>query len=474
MATAIENGQRGIYTTSQLKELLDQGYEIYLPEVVVEQEDRDSYTSFDLRSLKVPAASNPITSISFIGREKVQCIEIADEDHLYLTNDFIPTHNTSNIVFLKSTDDSMIDTLQKMSGTRHVAYRDSKTITRDSEKLIKSVSVEGKVSYTMSVKEEPVVSYNDMAFISERNSIVFRAGDAPVWNRNETILPMSWKMFGDMGEDSIVHPGHDYTLQTIPTLSTAKDFDVRMNQPDFNKMVLKRIEQAAMVPEAEEKYQSAFGYTERDIQLLDPDIYADDIMGIVAAAMREEEALAKGLDPDNMDDDEGFDISDMWAISEDREQAELYAEQEAFEAGRKRGRYAGNQISQADLVSASGVALHGLDEFITLTYRALQREMSNDSEFMVDNMGNLRLRATNENLISLQSESEAKSDLKAAMEAGQRVFAEEDGDIDAVNSWIVEDAFYQYLASLDSWLNIARGQFDRRMALLAKDGIPES
>jgi hypothetical protein len=62
---------------------------------------------------------NRVISVEYVRDDLVQCIRVADERHLYLADDFIPTHNTSNIVFLKSTDDSMIDTLQKMSGTKH-------------------------------------------------------------------------------------------------------------------------------------------------------------------------------------------------------------------------------------------------------------------------------------------------------------------------------------------------------------------
>ena len=135
---------------------------------------------------------------------------------------------------MKSTDDSMLDTLQKMSGTTHKSYIDSKTVTMDKQRLF--MQVESKLSYTVTTKEVPVIMYNDMAFIAERNSIVFRAGDPPVWNRNQTILPMSWRLF----KDTIVHAGHDYSLQTIPTLSSALDFDVRKNQPDFMSMIEKR------------------------------------------------------------------------------------------------------------------------------------------------------------------------------------------------------------------------------------------
>ena len=54
--------------------------------------------------------------------------------------DKIVQGNVSNIVFLKSTDDSMLDTLQKMSGTTHRSFTDSKTITRDTEAIFKSIS----------------------------------------------------------------------------------------------------------------------------------------------------------------------------------------------------------------------------------------------------------------------------------------------------------------------------------------------
>ena len=103
--------------------------------------------------------------------------------------------NVANIVFLKSTDDTMIETLTKMSGTRHRAVRDSKTVTQDTERLIEGLNVEGKVSYTISAKEESVIGYNESGH-SCRN--VTRSSSLrvfpPIWNRNAEILPMSWRL----------------------------------------------------------------------------------------------------------------------------------------------------------------------------------------------------------------------------------------------------------------------------------------
>ena len=54
------------------------------------------------------------------------------------------------------------------------------------------------------------------------------------------------------------------------------------------------------VDEAIEKYKSLHGYSDRDIELLDPDIYADDIMRIVNSLMN----------PELMDDDDEYDYED--------------------------------------------------------------------------------------------------------------------------------------------------------------------
>ena len=127
------------------------------------------------------------------------------------------------IRFLKSTDDDMLKTLETMSGVTHKVRADSKTVTSDMSNITELNRNEGKMSYNIATKEEPVISFNDMAFIPDRNSMVFRAGDSPIWNRQEMVLPMSWRLFSN----TIVNPGHNYSLQTIPTLSTAMDFDVR-------------------------------------------------------------------------------------------------------------------------------------------------------------------------------------------------------------------------------------------------------
>ncbi|MFD9867496.1 TraM recognition domain-containing protein, partial [Streptomyces niveus] len=416
---------------------------------------------------------NRVVSVEYLRDDEVQCISIADERHLYITDDFIPTHNTSNIVFLKSTDDSMIETLEKMSGKTHRSYRDSKQISQDLDKVIGG-KTEGRVAYTMNTKEEPLISYNDMAFISPNQNIVFRAGDAPVWNRNETIFPMSWRLF----DNKITHPGHVYSLQTIPTQSSAIDFDVRMNQPDFVKMLDKRMAQAVKAKNAKELFQETFQYEEVDIERLDPDVYSDAVMQVVTRmTMPDDGQDAAGpvvVDPAEYE-------SMIWSSDEDfLENVELATAMltlQADEADRKRMAYAEGTISREMLINRNGSAkLKTLDTEIGEAYKSAQTELEQDHRhFAVGGAGELRSADGSQTYIS-QVRSEAYTSAARSInghvnDEAARMFAEEDvteEDLKSLATVKVHSAFYQYLASLPSWEALADGRFDRAMAIEMK------
>ncbi|WP_405749052.1 type IV secretory system conjugative DNA transfer family protein [Streptomyces sp. NBC_01411] len=384
--------------------------------------------------------------------------------------DKIVQGNTSNIVFLKSTDDSMIETLEKMSGKTHRSYRDSKQISQDLDKVIGG-RTEGRVSYTMNTKEEPLISYNDMAFLSPRNSIVFRAGDAPIWNRNQTILPMSFRLLGN----TIKHPGHTYSLQTIPTLSSAMDFDVRMNQPDFVKMLEKRVRQAVKAAAAKAQYKEIYGYQEVDIERLDPDVYADEVMEVITTMTTVDE----GQDPNapvvvDPDEYEGMSMFDEDQFIENVEVGVAVAESQAVSAERQRLLYAEGTISKEMLVNADGSAkVKSLDIEIGEAYKSAQTELEQDREhFSVGGDGELRSADGSQTYIS-QIRSDAYANAARRInghvnDEDSRVFAEEDvteEDLKSLATVKVHSAFYQYLASLPSWEVLADGRFDRGMAI---------
>lgn len=378
--------------------------------------------------------------------------------------------NTSNIIFLKSTDDSMLDTLQKMSGTTHRSYVESKTITRDTGAIIKNFNAnESKVSYTMSTKEVPVISYNDMAFIGERNSIVFRAGDAPVWNRNETILPMSYKLF----DDTIVNPGQSYSLQTVPTLSSALEFDVKQNQPDFGKMLDKRMRQAWASSACQDMYKMVYDYTDFDIAKLDRDIYSDEIMDMInreinhmdisdydEMAMSEEEmAFNEGLMKEES----------IWAQGEvNKEQFAATAEWAEKQNARQEKRFAEGLLSPDDIIDMNGTVKGKEYQFdIINTYLEIKGYMWQDKDhFLPGENGGLLGADGTPYIVRVKVSDDLKAINEAITDPGSYTYGEErftDKDVSEMGTYQVTNEFYSFLASQRRW-TFADGKFDREFA----------
>ena len=375
------------------------------------------------------------------------------------------------IRFLKSTDDDMLKTLETMSGVTHKVRADSKTVTSDMSNITELNRNEGKMSYNIATKEEPVISFNDMAFIPDRNSMVFRAGDSPIWNRQEMVLPMSWRLFSN----TIVNPGHNYSLQTIPTLSTAMDFDVRKNQPDFNHWFNKRLTQMIYVDEATEKYKSLHNYSDRDIELLDPDIYADDIMRIVNSLMNSE---LMGDDYDEYDyDDSGEPMVDPYSQSmemmehaEDNDEViKAKNEAESQQAHYEEKIYGRGKVSRSAFVTVSGQVRHEFDEFFKRIFRDDWQKFADDTEHFKIVGGRDAGFAAHGNLLSADgtktyfefNKSQARLDSddyemlsKQSIDADANVYADSQDDIqdmyDKTINFVVTDDFYRYLISLSA------------------------
>lgn len=348
----------------------------------------------------------------------------------------------------------MLETLTKLSGIHHRRTIEQEVITADEGKQFNSQ--ESMVSITKSQKEEPVITMNDLLYIgqSKQNSVVFRAGDFPIWNRNNTALPMSWRLL----KDTIKVPGKEYSLQTIPTLSTASEFDVRKNQPNFYTLLEKRVRQARLVPGLIEKYRDMHGYSEYEMEQLDPDVLADEIMAAVQIIIEEEDRAASmsdaeyyGLDEFN---DEDIDWSSDVDVYDNMELAEELAISEKEQSEEQFKRYANGLLSRADICP------HGMPnrQFCALFAKAYQQSrqaFANDQRFTMNNDGSLYLRKTGRPLIvSTQSE-----DTAALAEMNRN---EMSGDIDL--KYAVLDEFIVYLAEQSDWIMIARGEFDRAVA----------
>jgi hypothetical protein len=326
---------------------------------------------------------------------------------------------------------------------------------------------EGKTSYTMSVQEVPVISYNDMAFISPRNSIVFRTGDSPIWNRNETILPMSWRLL----QNTIKQPGHTYTFQTIPTLSSAREFDRRKNQPDFGRMVDKRMAQAMAAENAKSCYKSIYGYEDWDIEKLDPDLYAAEIMEVINTSLTE--AVDDGNSVDDYIDSQIEEQESVRNLAEDNpEQARATAEAAEHQKNEDKLRFAHKMLSRSDL-APNGMANHSLDGEIIKAFVESKGDMLQDRVNFTLIDGSLCSSTGVDYIVKKSPTDDLNKINKAAKDKNSAVFAEGDidpNDVKLMGTYEVTDEFIVWLARQENWRSFAKGRFDDEMArLLAVD-----
>lgn len=357
--------------------------------------------------------------------------------------------NVSNMIFLKSNDEAMIETLQKLSGITHNSYRDSKTITSNIDKMWNKN--EGKVSYTITTKEEPVIKFNDMAFIDPRNSIVFRGGTYPIWNRNETILPMSYRLLGD----DLKVPGKEFSFQTLPTTSTVREFDVRKNQPDFIRMLEKRMEQAIYADQAKEIYKDIYEYRDFDITQLDPDVYAEEIMELIYGLIHQDEVA-------EMYEEE---VSPFFSDESFEDNVELKQELDTRIAKKElydQKLYAGGMLSKGDLVSIDGSVNHKWDQDFLRIFEEIGNYMKADTEtFRFD--GDTLYSIDGERLIVPYDKARDQALInELSGNPNSRVFNEAEqleDDSPVLSSYTLTDDFYRFLTRWNKW-DFANGRFE--------------
>lgn len=403
-----------------------------------------------------------IVSVEYVRDDEVQCIKVDDDRHLYVTDDYIPTHNTSNIIYLKSTDDEMIKTLESLSGTTHRLVVESSTVTTDVTRQF--AKNEGAQSNTRTLKEVPTISFNDMLFIPKNNSIVFRAGDPPIWNRNQTVLPMSWRLL----KDTITVPGEEYSLQTIPTLSSAMNFDIRKNQPNFYTIFDKRVKQARLAPELLEQYKTFHNYTDHDMDALNPDILSDEIMTAIQYLL-EEAGEATTLDSMDKEDVQKIEKA-LEASSQDNEELEAEASQAQREQDENNvKRFANGQISRR-MLNNNGRPSGSFDTIIAEAYSLTRQYFAADRRFIQEADGSLRDAKTN--TLYIEATKGYNEDVRELINENlksekSRVFAEdyiEEEDMGPM--YKVMPDFVIFLSNQSSWDNIAAGEFNREVARL--------
>lgn len=371
--------------------------------------------------------------------------------------------NTNNIIFLKSTDIAMIDELVSLGGKRHNERQNSITVTQNTQARVNKN--DGRVSITKSVLEEDNISRNDFLQIKPRESIVFAAGENPIYNQEATILPMAWRLH----KNQIKDPRKEYTLQTIPTTGSALEFDARRNQPNFYAMVEKRVKQARLIEEMEKRYRDAYGYEQIDIDRLDPDVYAGEIMDAINDVIRKKDGVkvtkggAEGITEAVKDHEAKLsrDAESGEIVSNDEyaREAKSAAEQEVQDY--EKSIYAQGRISAAMLVDRFGKNGHitGLEE----VYNAV---LSKERNAMIQDTVHFKYDTKSEKLYSrsgvlLVDYSQADVDaLEKASDSEDNVYLGV-GEDTAVFGITVKNSFGKFLYDTRDWSVLADGKFER-------------
>lgn len=270
---------------------------------------------------------------------------------------------------------------------------------------------------------------------------------------------MSWRL---LKSNAIRQPGKNYSLQTIPTLSSAIDFDVRKNQPDFQKMLQKRKDQAMAASDAVETFQKVFGYSEYDISQLDPDVYADSIMEVINAELHKKAGISTAQDIVDHKT-EGDDLAEAAEDNPDQRREAEKVEHDASE--RQRKRYAGGMLSRADLIGDSGVTInHQFDkDFIDIWKKKRHQLVGADrGQYLAERGNDLYSSDGRSPYITMVSDaSERAVAEKAARDPEMRTYSE-NRNLDDFSSYVVHDEFYIFLARFEMW-DFSGGLFEQEM-----------
>ena len=375
--------------------------------------------------------------------------------------------NSNNLVFLKSNDVTMIDELVSVAGKTHVERVNSMTVSENLQARVQKM--DGRVSKTKSVLEEDVLPRNAFLYIKRFEAIVMRAGENPIYNYGSSALPPVFAL----QKDAIQEPGVTYSLQTIPTMSSVLEFDPEKNQPNFYAMLEKRLAQARLVASMEKKYRGAYGYSQHDIDIMDSDVYAREIMDAVNDELYSMELnyrMQKELEDEEefmMPGDTSRMFTDMAVAREEtvrqnKEYDDATAKAEAqLVPNYREFIYAGGTISRELLVSPHGKAVrtgNSLDAIMIEALLKTKSQFMSDNKFRWDDEKQILSSSTGMRYISYDPSIEKLE--QAGKDPNSKVLLE-DAEGTALEGYRVEPEFYEYLAKLDSWESIANGAFDK-------------
>jgi len=113
---------------------------------------------------------NNISKIEYVGKKEAQCIMIDDEDHLYITNDFIVTHNTAIV-------EGIAQQIVDKKASR--ALWNKRVVSVDMASLVAGAKYRGQFEERMlAMISELEKNPNIIIFIDEIHTIISAGGDS--------------------------------------------------------------------------------------------------------------------------------------------------------------------------------------------------------------------------------------------------------------------------------------------------------
>lgn len=370
----------------------------------------------------------------------------------------------------------MLETLQTLSGSTHLSFRDNKSVTLDARRQFNQA--DSKVTLSTSVHEMPVISKSQMLNVPRSNMMIFGKGH-PIWNRNQTVMPYAYALQKDELRD--FENNIKYSLTTVPTTASTMDFDAIRNQPNFLRMVSKRVRQAQLAKEVTERYKRVYGTAEKPLSdyqmsLIPNDVLAKQIMQGINDEIYEEDhpkqnEVQKERAKMSQQEKDSLSASFDAAASQPTKTDELEQKMQDtakkntavtdVEAQRDKGRaeytqkrYGGNTISRADLDAGdtrdniATAYVNSIDSF---------RKYGEGQGFIVDDEGTLFYNGQ----VFVKSLANTVQDLINAKNTVIMPTSGQKGATDPAALVEVTDAFISWIKKQDNLLTVGDGTFDR-------------
>ena len=165
--------------------------------------------------------------------------------------------NSANTIFLKSNDKELIEEMVRMSGTKHEARRESKSVGRKQGDII--TKSENAINVNVQSKETTALTANDFLFLagaSPGNAVTMISNEMPVLSKNDTIIPMAAGLHKHLPQAAAKKNGQtiNYSDSSMPSSKSADAVNYLDNLIDGDKLVRDKVAQAKIARKMQDSF----------------------------------------------------------------------------------------------------------------------------------------------------------------------------------------------------------------------------